>query len=92
MNEKIEEIIIRNFNPDFFMIDHIDKSNINLVISSKCFINQSVPDRISSVYRTLEKEYPDLFDIKGIFVATLTLDEMTDSLDFFLQEQNEKNE
>ena len=92
MNEKIEEIIIRNFNPDFFMIDHIDKNNINLIISSKCFINQPIPERISSVYRVLEKEYPEIFDNKGIFVATLTLDEMTGSLEFFLQEQNEKKE
>jgi len=87
---EIESVLYKNFNPDFIYVDDMDDDMVNIIISSRCFINQKIPDRIRSVYDTLEKECPTVFETKSIFVAALTLEELNGSLDLFLEEINEE--
>jgi stress-induced morphogen len=91
MNESLESVLIKNFNPDFLYLDKIDDDMINVVISSKCFINQTIDNRVRSVYKVIEENLPEIFDKYSVFVSTLTLDELEGSLDLILGESNEEN-
>jgi len=91
MTESLESVLIKNFNPDFLYLDKIDDDMINVVISSKCFINQTIDNRVRSVYKVIEENLPEIFDKYSVFVSTLTLDELEGSLDLILGESNEEN-
>jgi stress-induced morphogen len=91
MMESLESVLIENFNPDFLYLDKIDKDMINVVISSKCFMNQTIDNRVRSVYKVLEEKLPNIFDNYSVFVSTLTLHELEGSLDLILGESNEEN-
>jgi len=89
MIANIESVLEKNFNPNFLAIDPIEENTINIVISSACFINQTVSDRVSSVYRCLEKKCPKAFDNYIIFVSTFTDEEMSDVFDHLNKDQDE---
>jgi len=77
--EKISDILIENFNPSFLSFDFFD-DNVNIVISSDCFINQSVPERVRSVFFYLEKNAPEVIESYGVYVHTFTKEELNEVL------------
>jgi hypothetical protein len=89
MIANIESVLEKDFNPIFLAIDPIEEDTINIVISSPCFINQTVSDRISSVYRCIENKCPKAFDKYKIFVSTFTDEEMSDVFDHLNKDLDE---
>lgn len=83
--EKISTILTDNFNPSFLAFD-LFGDNINIVISSECFVNQSIPERVRSVFFHLEKNAPDIIESYGIYVHTLTKEELNEVLLFHDEE------
>lgn len=83
--EKLTTILIRDFNPKFLVYDFFDE-NINIVICSDCFINQSMGERIKSVYLNIEKNCPEIFEKSRIFVNAFTQEELVDVLEYFQEE------
>jgi len=86
--EKLTTILINDFNPKFLAYDFFD-DNINIVISSDCFINQIVTDRVRSVFSCIEKKLPEVFENYGVFVHTFTEDELVEVLEVLNQEGTE---
>lgn len=80
--------LIQHFNPVFLDFETFD-NNINIVISAHCFINQSMPDRVRSVYKCLEEKCPSILEKHQVFVHTFTEDELTDFLQYNQEGANE---
>lgn len=78
--EKLTTTLIDDFNPKFLAYDTFDNS-INIVIASDCFINQSMPDRVRSVYKSVEEKCPEILEQYFIFVHSFTEDELLDVLE-----------
>jgi stress-induced morphogen len=78
--EKLTTTLINDFNPKFLAYDTFDNS-INIVIASDCFINQSMPDRVRSVYKCVEEKCPEILENHFIFVHSFTEDELLDVLE-----------
>jgi stress-induced morphogen len=85
MVEELSNILTKDFNPQFLAFDFFDE-NINVVISSNCFINQSIPERVRSVYSCIEKKLPELFEKHSVFVHTFTQEEMLEVLKKYNEE------
>ena len=78
--DRIKEILIIDFNPHFLAFDFFD-DNVNVIMSADCFINQSMPNRIKSVYKVVRNKCPEIFDEYGFFVYTFTEEELYDVLE-----------
>jgi stress-induced morphogen len=76
---RLTELLTKEFNPKFLNYD-IFHNNINIVISSNCFINQPIAERIRSIYSCLEKNIPEVFETHSIFVHTFTQEELKEVL------------
>ena len=87
--DKLSDCLISNFNPSFLAFDFFDENNLNIVISSECFINQTMPERIRDVFFYLEKDSPDLLESYGIYVHTFTKEELNEVLTLHLDEADE---
>ena len=83
MESQLEEILIREFNPDFLAYEFLDKGTINLVISSNCFINLPMQQRVRLVYECIEKKFPVFLEEYVLYVNTFTPDEIHDLRDFY---------
>jgi stress-induced morphogen len=79
--EQLSETLIEEFNPKFLGFDFFD-DNMNIVISSDCFINQSMQDRVKSVYNCIQEKSPNVLEYHRIFVHTFTQAELTDVLEY----------
>ncbi len=88
MIEKLTTTLINDFNPKFLAFDFFE-DNINIVISSDCFINQIVTDRVRSVFFCIEKKLPETFEKYGVFVHTFTEEELVEVLEVLNQEGTE---
>lgn len=86
MNEQLQNILIEDFNPDFLAYEFVEKDVLNLVISSNCFINQSMPERIRSVYDRIEKRLPSILEEYTIYVNAFTKEEILDLRDYYNNE------
>lgn len=86
LTENLTDILIKDFNPQFLAFDFFDK-NINIVISSSCFINQSITGRVRDIYKCIEKNIPQIFEKHYVFVHTFTKEELIEVLQ--LQQQEE---
>jgi stress-induced morphogen len=78
--EQLTKTLIDDFNPKFLAFDFFD-DNINIVISSDCFINQSMQDRVKSIYKCIQEKSPNVLEYHHIFVHTFTQEELTDVLE-----------
>jgi hypothetical protein len=84
--EKISDVLIEKFNPSFLEFDLFDDNNINIVISSDCFINQTIPERVRDVFFYLEKDTPEILEKHRIYVHTFTKEELNEVLSFYHKE------
>lgn len=90
----LTDFLMQDFNPKFLAYDTFQdtttdiQQNLNIVICSDCFINQQMHERVRSVYKCIEKNVPELFESYGVFVHTLTEEELIDVLDFNIEEGN----
>lgn len=75
--DDISDFLISDFNPSFLAFDTVDEG-INVIISSDCFLNQSMPERIRSVFRSFEKNAPNILENNPIFVQAFTSEELDD--------------
>lgn len=87
--EKLSVILIDKFNPSFLAFDFFDEDNLNIVISSDCFINRTMPERVRDVFFYLEKDVPDVLENYGIYVHTFTREELNDVLSLHQDEAEE---
>jgi hypothetical protein len=78
--EHLTDTLIQEFNPKFLGFDFFD-NNINIVISSDCFINQSMHDRVKSIYKCIQEKSPNVLEYHHVFVHTFTQEELTDVLE-----------
>lgn len=85
LTDNLSAILTNDFNPQFLAYDFFDK-NINIVISSRCFINQPISERVRSIYQCIEKNIPETFESYSVFVHTFTEEELIE----VLQLHNEK--
>jgi stress-induced morphogen len=85
---ELTEILTKEFNPKFLNYDVFD-SNINIVISSNCFINQPIAERVRSIYSCIEKNLPEAFETHRVFVHTFTQEELKEVLKTYSEEGTE---
>lgn len=80
--EKLTDILIEEFNPKFLAYDFFKNEQgdeqMNIVISSNCFINQNMGLRVKSIYNTIEKKCPEILEKNPVYVHTFTENEMND--------------
>ena len=77
--EEMTTVLIEDFNPSFLAYDYFNDS-INIVITSNCFINQPMHERIRSVYKCIEEKSPTVLESYCIFVHSFTEEELTEVL------------
>jgi hypothetical protein len=78
--EHMTTVLIQDFNPLFLAYDYFD-DNINIVITSNCFINQPMHERIRSVYKCIQEKSPNVLESYHVFVHSFTEDELTEVLE-----------
>ena len=78
--EEMTTILIKDFNPSFLAYDYFD-NNINIIITSNCFINQPMNERIRSVYKSIEEKSPLVLESYSVFVHSFTEEELTEVLE-----------
>lgn len=78
--EKLTTTLINDFNPKFLAYD-LFENNINIVIASDCFINQSMPDRVRSVYKCVEEKCSEALETYTLFVHSFTEEELLQVLE-----------
>lgn len=86
MNEDLRSLLIENFNPNFLAYEFIEKNVLNLVMSSACFINQPMPERVRSVYACIENKLPFLLEEYVIYVNAFTDTEIAELRDYYNNE------
>ena len=87
MLEALESVLINEFNPTFLAYEFLDQNVLNVVMSSACFINQPMTERIRSVYACLEKKYPAILEEYTIYVSAFTDTEISDLRDFYTEQE-----
>ena len=83
MREELENLLLNDFNPDFLAYEFLDSKTINLVLSSKCFINQPMPERIKSVYDCIQNKLPAFLDEYVLYVNAFTESEINELREFY---------
>jgi stress-induced morphogen len=86
--EHLTKTLIDDFNPKFLAFDFFD-DNMNIVISSDCFINQSMENRVRSIYKCIEEKSPKVLDHHHVFVHTFTEEELVEVLEYNKEGLNE---
>ena len=86
--EHLTDTLIEEFNPKFLGFDFFD-DNVNIVISSDCFINQSMQDRVQSIYKCIKEKSPIVLEYHDVFVHTFTEEELMDVLEHSKEGINE---
>lgn len=87
MLETLESVLITNFNPTFLAYEFLEQDVLNVVISSSCFINQPMTERIRSVYSCLEKKYPTILEEYTIYISAFTDAEINELRDFYTEQE-----
>lgn len=88
--EKLTTILVEHFNPKFLAYDFFEndqgEQQINIIISSDCFINQKMEVRVRDIYNTIEKKCPELLEKNPVYVHTFTENELIDVLEHTTKE------
>lgn len=87
MLETLENVLLNEFNPNFLAYEFLDEDILNIVISSNCFINQPMTERVRSVYSCLEKKFPAILEEYTIYISTFTDTEIGDLRDFYIEKE-----
>jgi stress-induced morphogen len=87
MLETLESVLINDFNPNFLAYEFLEQDVLNVVISSPCFINQPMTERVRSVYSCLEKKHPAILEEYTIYINAFTDTEITDLRDFYAEQE-----
>lgn len=80
--EKLTSSLINDFNPKFLAYDTADDNIINIVMAADCFINQSMQERVRSVYHCIEEKCPEILETHFIFVHSFTESEILEVLEY----------
>lgn len=87
---KIEQVLCAYARPTFLIITKPDEDNdIQIVISCLAFKTMGISDRISYIFRLLNKHIPEVTKDRLIIVQAFDQDEMVDVLErIYIPEYN----
>lgn len=88
MLENLENVLLNEFNPNFLAYEFLDKDVLNIIISSACFINQPMTERVRSVYSCLERKLPSILDEYTVYISTFTDSEIGELRDFYIEKED----
>lgn len=85
----LEKTLILKFRPSFLHITSPDEDNdIQVLISTRHFVNKTVHERIQMVINTIKSECPEAFIDRLIVIQAYTPMEMDDVLDYVFDDDN----